>query len=74
MTSAPIPSTPISLSAHLGYSEGSLDYGSGGYLDWSVGASASFKGLDFGIAYIDTDLPEIAGQDAAVVFTVGASF
>ena len=69
-----IPDTPLSLSAHLGYSEGSLDYGSGGYLDWSVGASASFKGLDFGIAYIDTDLPEIAGQDAAVVFTVGASF
>ena len=69
-----IPDTPISLAAHLGYSEGSLDYGSGGYLDWSLGASVSYKILELGVAYVDTDLPEIAGQDAAVVFTVGASF
>ena len=69
-----IPDTPISLAAHLGYSDGSLDYGSGGYLDWSLGASVSYKILELGVAYIDTDLPSAAGQDAAVVFTVGASF
>lgn len=69
-----IPDTPINLSASLGYSDGSLDYGSGGYLDWSLGASVSYDILTFGIAYVDTDLPEIAGQDATVVLSVGAAF
>ena len=69
-----IPETPVSLSAHLGYSEGSLDYGSGGYLDWSLGATASYDILTFGVAYVDTDLPNVAGQDASVVFSIGASF
>ena len=69
-----IPDTPVSLAAHLGYSDGSLDYGSGGYLDWSLGAEVSYDILTFGVAYVDTDLPSIAGQDAAVVFTLGASF
>ena len=71
---AGIPDTPISLSAHLGYSDGSLDYGSGGYLDWSLGASVSYDILTFGVAYVDTDLPDIAGQDGAVVFTLAAAF
>lgn len=69
-----IPDTPISLAAHLGYSDGSLDYGSGGYLDWSLGASVSYDILELGVAYVDTDLPDLPGQDAAVVFTIGASF
>ncbi|MBB3033599.1 TorF family putative porin [Alteriqipengyuania lutimaris] len=69
-----IPDTGISLAAHLGYSEGSLDYGSGGYLDWSLGASYSYEILTLGIAYIDTDLPDVPGQDGAVVFSIGASF
>ncbi|MEL7730302.1 TorF family putative porin [Citromicrobium bathyomarinum] len=69
-----IPDTPLSLAAHLGYSEGSLDYGSDGYLDWSLGASYSYDILTLGVAYVDTDLPDIAGQDAAVVFSIGASF
>ena len=43
-------------------------------LDWSLGASASYDILTFGVAYVDTDLPEIAGQDGTVVFTLGASF
>lgn len=71
---AGIPDTPISLSAQLGYSEGSLDYGSGGYMDWSLGASVSYDILTFGIAYVDTDLPSVAGQDGAAVFTLSASF
>lgn len=71
---AGIPDTPISLSAHLGYSEGSLDYGSGGYLDWSLGASYTFDILTLGIAYVDTDLPSIAGQDGGVILSIGASF
>ena len=71
---AGIPDPPISLSAHLGYSDGSLDYGSGGYLDWSLGASVSYDILTLGVAYVDTDLPDIAGQDGAVVFTLAAAF
>ena len=71
---AGIPGTPISLAAQLGYSEGSLDYGSGGYLDWSLGASASYDILTLGVAYVDTDLPDVPGQDGTVVFTIGASF
>ena len=59
---AGIPDTPVSIAAHLGYSEGSLDYGSGGYLDWSLSAEASFDILTLGIAYVDTDLPSIGGQ------------
>tara|TARA_B100000678_G_scaffold286291_2_gene290799 strand:- start:1278 stop:1985 length:708 start_codon:yes stop_codon:yes gene_type:complete len=69
-----VPDTPVSVTAHLGYSDGSLDYGSGGYLDWSVGADVSLDILTLGVAYIDTDLPSVAGQDSAVVFTLGASF
>ncbi|GAB5349203.1 TorF family putative porin [Alteriqipengyuania sp. 357] len=69
-----IPDTPLSLSAQLGYSEGSLDYGSDGYLDWSLGASYSYDILTLGVSYIDTDLPDAPGQDGAVVFSIGASF
>lgn len=71
---AGIPGTPVSLSAHLGYSDGSLDYGSGGYLDWSLGASVAYRSVIFGIAYVDTDLPGIAGQDATALFSVSAGF
>jgi len=69
-----IPDTPVSLAAHLGYSEGGLDYGLGGYLDWSLGASYSYDILTLGVAYVDTDLPDAPGQDGAVVFSIGASF
>ncbi|MBD58950.1 MAG: hypothetical protein CL808_02350 [Citromicrobium sp.] len=71
---AGIPDTPVSIAAHLGYSEGSLDYGSGGYLDWSLSAEASFDILTLGIAYVDTDLPSIGGQSEGVVVSIGASF
>ena len=64
-----IPDTPITLSAHLGYEDGWFD----GKLDWSLGASVSYGGLDFGLAYVDTDI-DADGYDATVVFTVGASF
>ena len=48
--------------------------------DWSVGATASYKMLTFGVSYVNTDEPkaggykEAIGADGAVVFSLGASF
>lgn len=61
-----IPNSPISLSAHLGYTEGSFGFGGAGYddnyLDWSIGAAlalpAPVEGLELGITYVDTDIDE----------------
>ena len=77
-----IPSTPISLSAHLGYTSGVLappmlagttdDTG----FDWSVGASATVLGsLSLGVSYIGVDGPSIKNfTDDAVVGTLSVSF
>ena len=78
---AGIPDTPISLNAHLGYTDGALGFG-GNYLDWSLGADfAVGSGLTIGVKYVDTDLDSLTGvpaadtlYDATVLFTVGASF
>lgn len=80
--SAGIPQTPLTLSAHLGYTDGVLappllagtadDTG----LDWSLGASATALGrLTFGVAYVGVEGPSIDGfTDDAVVFSLAASF
>ncbi len=80
--STAIPQTPLSLSAHLGYTNGVLappllagavdDTG----FDWSIGASATvLGGLDLGVSYVGVEGPSIKGfTDDAVVFTIGASF
>ncbi len=67
---AAIPETPITMLVHLGYEDGAFGDKK---LDWSVGASVSYSGLDFGVTYVDTDQ---AGRnfDAAVVFSIGSSF
>lgn len=60
-----IPDTPISFSAHLGYSDGNPGLGpvgtsiapTGTYLDWSLGAELTpLEGLTLGVAYVDTDI------------------
>lgn len=60
-----IPNTPLSLSAHIGYSDGNAGLGpngtsiapTGSYVDWSLGASFNVYGpLTLGIAYVDTDI------------------
>jgi uncharacterized protein (TIGR02001 family) len=60
-----ITGTPVTLKAHLGYSDGNAGLGPNGtsvaptgtYFDWSLGAEVSpLDGLTFGIAYIDTDI------------------
>lgn len=65
-----IPDTPVTLTAHLGFEDGAFGNNK---LDWSLGASVSYSNLDFGVAYVDTDQ---AGNnfDAAVIFSIGASF
>lgn len=79
---AGIPSTPITLSAHLGYTDGALapDYLAGGTdkngIDWSVGASVTvLGGLSLGVAYMDTEGASVNDfTDSAVVGTLGYSF
>ena len=76
-----IPNTPVSLNAHLGYSDGSLAFG-GNYLDWSLGADLALgHGLTAGVKYVDTDLNNFTGipaadtlYDATVLFSIGVSF
>ena len=72
-----IPGTPFSVDGHVGYatSDGFPGGVDGEVFDWSAGVSASWQALTFGVRYVDTDEPgQIRGSDAAVVFSLGASF
>lgn len=62
-----IPDTPISLKAHLGYSDGNPGLGPNGtsiaptgtYFDWLIGADLSpVEGLTLSVAYVDTSISE----------------
>lgn len=77
-----IPNTPLSLSAHLGYTDGVLappflagSIDDSGF-DWSVGASMTvLGGLELGVSYIGVEGPSINGfTDDTIVGTVGFSF
>jgi uncharacterized protein (TIGR02001 family) len=78
--SVAVPQTPISLSAHLGHSFGPSYLTIGDeYTDWSLGASATWKNLSFGLSYVDTDGDFItpSGRNASkagVVASVGVAF
>jgi uncharacterized protein (TIGR02001 family) len=50
-----IPGTPLSLHSHLGYTSGAFDY-TKAYLDYSVGASASWKNLSLDLSWVDTNV------------------
>lgn len=62
--SGAIPGTPVTLKAHVGYSEGNPGLGPNGtsvaptgkYLDWLLGADVVVGPLTFGVAYVDTDI------------------
>ncbi|MDE8652648.1 TorF family putative porin [Novosphingobium album (ex Liu et al. 2023)] len=77
-----IPNTPLTVSAHLGYTDGVLAPAilAGGTddsgIDWSIGASATLFGpLSLGVSYIGVDGPSVDGlTDDAVVATLTASF
>lgn len=74
---AGIPNTPITLSGHLGYTDGVLTITSDGdAFDWSVGASATvLGGLSVGVSYVGVEGPSIEDfSDDAVVGTLSYSF
>lgn len=77
-----IPNSPVTLTAGVGYNDGSLGLVSpdGKYMDWSVGASFAASFATFSVQYIDTDVKKSGIKaldtlyDPTVVFTLGASF
>ncbi|MGB7373793.1 TorF family putative porin [Pontixanthobacter sp.] len=76
-----IPDTPITVTGHLGYTDGFLTFtGDSKAFDWSVGAEAAVPTtpLTLGIAYVgaegDIVAPAYDFVDDAVVFTLSASF
>ncbi|WP_232494324.1 TorF family putative porin [Novosphingobium kaempferiae] len=62
--SAGIPNTPLTLKAHLGYSDGNSGLGpngtsvapTGSYVDWMLGADLAVGPVVLGVAYVDTDI------------------
>jgi uncharacterized protein (TIGR02001 family) len=76
-----IPDSPVTLNAHLGYTDGALGFG-GDYWDYSFGADfAAGGGVTLGVKYVDTDLDQLTSIPAAdtlydetVLFTLGVSF
>jgi len=50
-----VPETPFGISAHLGYSKDTTFITGDKYLDWSLGATYTWKAATFGVAYVDTD-------------------
>ena len=77
-----VPNTPVTLTAGIGYNDGSLGLVSpdGKYIDWSVGASFAASFATFSVQYIDTDVKKTGVKaddtlyDPTVVFTLSASF
>lgn len=64
-----VPNTPVTLKAHLGWSDGNPGLGPNGtsvaptgkYLDWLVGADLAIPGtpLTASVAYVDTDIARV---------------
>jgi len=79
---ASIPNTPVSLSAHLGYTDGALSpkiitgSGNGGGFDWSAGATFNVtKNLSVGASYVGVEGTSIDSvSDDTVVGTLKLTF
>lgn len=79
-----VPTTPFTVAAHLGHTDGSLarrgGLADGDRLDWSVGVEGVQGPLVGGVRYVDTDvtgrgrLADRLGADATVVLFVGVRF
>lgn len=72
-----IPNTPVTVSGHIGYTDGFLALsGDGDTFDWSVGASATVFGpLSVGVTYVGMGGPSIKQfTDDTVVATLTATF
>ncbi|WP_284124555.1 TorF family putative porin [Parerythrobacter aestuarii] len=73
---AGIPNTPLTLTAHLGYTDGVFaTSGSGESFDWGLGISAAVgENLSIGFNYVDTEGPSIEDfTDAGFFVTIGYS-
>lgn len=78
--SAGIPQTPLTVTLHLGYTDGALTFTDDrNAFDWSIGVDAVIKGpVSVGVAYVGAqdDIPSSSYDfaDDAVVFSLSASF
>ena len=53
----PVPNTPLTLKAHLGYSSGNSGYTKGiDVLDYGVGTDITYKNLTLNVSYLGTDV------------------
>lgn len=68
-----VPHTPLTLSAHLGRTDGAQAPGAA-YADWSLGARLALGRAAFGIAYVDTDIADYRPGRAGLVGTANFSF
>ena len=72
-----VPGTPLTLTGHLGYTDGFLTFTNDGKaFDWSIGAEAAVYGpLSLGVAYVGVEGAAGTGvfTDDAIVFTLSAS-
>lgn len=69
-----IPSTPVTLKAHLGYEDGGFGGPDGDKLDWSIGAEYRLGLFTLGAAYVDTDIRGTDVADPTVLFSILAAF
>ncbi|WP_448659645.1 TorF family putative porin [Sphingomonas sp. CJ99] len=71
-----VTDAPVTLKAHIGYSDGNPGLGPNGtsiaptgtYFDWSLGADVAVAGLTLGVSYIDTDISAADGAYLAPNF------
>ena len=62
--------TPFGLTGHFGYEDGAFGDNK---LDWALGVSAAYEGLEFGVSYVDTNL-KASGGKGGVMLSIGAAF
>ncbi len=72
--SSGIPSTPVTLKAHLGHEDGSLAGPNGKKWDWSIGAEVVLDRFTLGLSYVDTDINRLADPARIARPGVVASF
>ena len=73
-----IPSTPVTVTAHIGHEDGSLAGPTGKKWDWSLGAAVVVDRFTLGLTYVDTDVNRVFDPrklaGAAVVASVKVDF
>jgi len=74
-----VASTPFTLKAHVGYSDGNPGLGpngtsvspTGSYWDWLIGVDTTWRNLTMGVAYVDTDIGGAAAARLQPNFSKG---